>query len=58
LLSPAKLSWSFKLYAENILRKGVRSRQRYPNRLCEDLKFCEKLADLKKKPIVADAPFW
>jgi hypothetical protein len=54
----AKLSWSFKLYAENILRKGVRARQRFANKLCEELKLCEKLIDLQKKPIAPDAPFW
>jgi hypothetical protein len=36
----------------------VRSKQPYPAKLCEELKLCEKLADLQKKPIVADAPFW
>jgi hypothetical protein len=58
LPSTAKISWSFKLYGENILRKDVRSKQTYPAKLCEELKACEKLTDLEKKPIVADAPFW
>lgn len=52
------IAWMLKLHAESLARKE-RSKTYFSDKLCDDLKYCEKAQDVRKvQQAEVEAVFW
>jgi hypothetical protein len=52
------IAWMLKLHAESLARKE-RSKTYFSDRLCDDLKFCERVQDVRKaQQAEVEQVFW